>query len=225
MTRKRIGGKEPYARVYASAKDHPRHLQAGLAAEGLWKRAMAYCADHMTDGVVPASWVEVQGPKKVIAAGTDAGLWEKIGTVYVLHDYLDHNRSKEQVDAAQKWERNKKALHRDRDLVAAVRERDGDMCRYCATLVNWSDKRGPTGGTYDHVIPRGPNVLDNIVVACRRCNTDKSCRTPDQAGMTLIPVNSDLAPIQLRPGSESVNGVGIPRDSVTQLHSTKDRRG
>lgn len=59
---------------------------------------------------------------------------------------------------------------------ARVIERDGHRCRYCASLVV-PGALGPNGLTIDHVIPRsrgGTNVLDNLVVACRTCNAEKS---------------------------------------------------
>ncbi len=66
-----------------------------------------------------------------------------------------------------------------------VRLRDGDFCRYCAAAVNWSDRRGPTGATYDHINPTGPSDTSNLVVACRSCNSKKGFRTPELAQMTI----------------------------------------
>lgn len=229
MTKQRLGSKEPYVRLYASVKDHPRHRQAGLAAEGLWKRAMGYCAEYLTDGVIPGEWLEGQAPKKTVQAGVDAGLFSKIGDSYLVNDFLDHNRSRAQVEENQEWGRNRKALHRDRELVAAVRLRDKDECRYCAVAVNWTDKRGPVGGTYDLVSPGGPNTLENVVVACRRCNTVKNARTPDEAGMALRELGSDSSLDSTPESTRSRNGVGsdlkpdlildsnVPRVAVTQL--------
>ena len=50
-------------------------------------------------------------------------------------------------------------------------ERDGYRCTYCG------DEAGPF--EIDHVIPRikgGENTLDNVTVACRRCNRSKKDR-------------------------------------------------
>lgn len=78
------------------------------------------------------------------------------------------------------------ALHRDPELRAEIRERDGDLCRYCGVEVQWANRRGSHGGTYDHVDPYGGNEIANLVVACRGCNARKRAQTPDEAGMRLL---------------------------------------
>ena len=89
-----------------------------------------------------------------------------------------------------RWQRLK-ALHRDGELCRRIKTRDRNQCRYCGVRVDWSDRNGPTGGTYDHVDPDGDNSELNVVVACRQCNGRKRDRTPDQwvaagpGGLTL----------------------------------------
>ena len=38
-------------------------------------------------------------------------------------------------------------------IIVPVRWRDGDACRYCGKVVNWADRKGGKGGTYDHRMP------------------------------------------------------------------------
>jgi 5-methylcytosine-specific restriction endonuclease McrA len=62
-----------------------------------------------------------------------------------------------------------------------VFRRDNHTCQYC----------GHVGGdlTLDHVIPRskgGKNSWENIVAACRECNSRKRDRTPFEARMKLL---------------------------------------
>ncbi len=60
----------------------------------------------------------------------------------------------------------------------AVFARDGWRCQYC----------GAAAENVDHVIPRsrgGPHEWDNVVAACRRCNSKKENRLPHEAGLTL----------------------------------------
>lgn len=56
--------------------------------------------------------------------------------------------------------------------------RDGSRCQYC----------GEAAENLDHVIPRskgGPHTWENVVAACRRCNTRKEDRLPHEVGMVL----------------------------------------
>ena len=56
--------------------------------------------------------------------------------------------------------------------------RDGGQCQYC----------GQAAENVDHVVPRsrgGLHEWENVVAACRRCNSRKEDRTPDEARMTL----------------------------------------
>lgn len=60
----------------------------------------------------------------------------------------------------------------------AVFVRDGHRCQYC----------GATAENIDHVIPRsrgGTHTWDNVVAACRRCNTRKEDRLLHEVGLTL----------------------------------------
>lgn len=95
------------------------------------------------------------------------------------------------------------------DVIKQVRDRDGSICRYCSVTVNWKDRKGKKGGTYDHVNPRGESTFDNIVVCCRSCNGKKGVRTPDQAGMPLNNLKSqsnkprsDLDPTRVSVGNQ-----------------------
>ncbi len=63
----------------------------------------------------------------------------------------------------------------------AVFARDAGQCQYC---------RKPAENL-DHVVPRsrgGEHAWENVVAACRRCNTRKGSRMPDEAGLRLLRV-------------------------------------
>ncbi len=56
--------------------------------------------------------------------------------------------------------------------------RDGSRCQYC----------GSAAENLDHVIPRsrgGQHTWENVVAACRRCNTRKEDHLPHEVGMVL----------------------------------------
>ena len=60
----------------------------------------------------------------------------------------------------------------------AVFLRDSHECQYC----------NRSAENIDHVVPKtqgGTHTWENVVASCRRCNTKKGGRTPDQAGLVL----------------------------------------
>lgn len=61
--------------------------------------------------------------------------------------------------------------------------RDAWTCQYC------QERKQTKELTFDHVLPRaqgGKTVWNNIVTACRPCNSEKDDRTPEQANMKLL---------------------------------------
>lgn len=57
--------------------------------------------------------------------------------------------------------------------------RDGNRCVYCGSQDNLC---------IDHVFPvihGGTDDIDNLAIACKRCNSGKAGRTPDQAGYVI----------------------------------------
>jgi 5-methylcytosine-specific restriction endonuclease McrA len=60
-------------------------------------------------------------------------------------------------------------------------KRDHGICAYCG-----KHAQDPTA---EHVMPEsrgGGYTWTNLVTACRRCNTRKAARTPEEAGMPLL---------------------------------------
>jgi len=60
--------------------------------------------------------------------------------------------------------------------------RDNYRCQYCGKKFDRHEL------TMDHVVPKsrgGKSTWDNIVLACVRCNSIKSDKTPEEAGMKL----------------------------------------
>jgi 5-methylcytosine-specific restriction endonuclease McrA len=69
-----------------------------------------------------------------------------------------------------------------------ILHRDKFTCAYCGIS---STEENPVKMTVDHVIPKihfrdtlqNPNTWKNTVCCCKKCNTRKGGRTPEQAGM------------------------------------------
>lgn len=130
-------------------------------------------------------------PKKaqaVVEALVESGYLDRSDTGYVIHNWYNYaGKLNERREDEKAYKARRYALYNDMRLIKAVRARDGDYCRYCGKKVNWTDKRGVDGGTYDHVDPDGDNSMENVVVACRSCNSKKQNRTPEEARMILLP--------------------------------------
>ncbi len=169
-------------------------------------RLMLYAAKHGSDGYVPELifrdivrskvWrYRLTSPPNggtallhrrgdVCECLKDRPQWPDTAADIFIHHYLMWNPTKDETDVA----RAKQAELRDRELQAAVRARDEGRCRYCGVKVIWQDRRSAQGGVYDHVDPTRAAGAANLVVACRGCNSRKGARTPQAAGMTLLPV-------------------------------------
>lgn len=190
--------------------DHPKLYKAGsliggthgvMVALGVYSAGLLYANRQLTDGYVPRVMARsFCRHNRVSDALVEAGLWERLADGgFQIHDFHAHNFTAKEVKERREWDIKRKALYSDAELVAAIRQRDQHKCRYCGLEVHWNDRRGPLGGQYDHVNPRGDNSLENVVVACRRCNNKKGGRTPDQAEMRLLPAPNL---IQFGTGSE-----------------------
>jgi len=165
--------------------------------------ALCYAARSNTDGRVPRSHLAVlRGTVRHADELVAAGLWDtSAGGGWSIHDYLQYNPSAADLAQRSALAQRRWALNHNDDLREAIRDRDGDQCRYCRRTVNWRDRRGPAGGTYDHVVPvtqGGADDLENIVVACKGCNSAKGARTPAEAGMELVPPVVMRLPLELR---------------------------
>lgn len=74
--------------------------------------------------------------------------------------------------------------------------RDDGMCRYCGQdayhcSFRWIGGKMSRGPHLGHVVPvhqGGLGTIDNLVLSCHTCNETKGPRTPQQAGMRLLPV-------------------------------------
>lgn len=213
---------------------HPKIRRAGLHGRALWIAAGSMAARDSTEGVVDDLLLDDAvryadaDRDEAVAALIRCGLWHDTKTLrkcepckkaigrlpagsYYFHDWLEYQftRDEAKIPEVRMRKMRSKRLSRDMGLREAIVDRDQGLCRYCAIRVDFTNRVGGTGGTYDHVNPAGDNTLENVVVACRTCNGRKRDRTPDEAGMPLLPIPSRvLAPA--RPGSDGGQAEGYP---------------
>lgn len=89
------------------------------------------------------------------------------------------------------FRRHKKRVKFSKQHVFA---RDRWKCQYCG------QKKPADELTQDHVVPKsrgGKTCWENIVTACRACNTTKANRTPQESGMRpmTVPQKPDWVPV------------------------------
>ncbi|WP_329148770.1 mucin-2 [Streptomyces sp. NBC_01456] len=110
---------------------HPKVLRAGNAALGLWVRAGAYAAQHLTEGVIPAVVAQLYGTAPQARKLVTVGMWHAHGHAcpqcpqppagdYVMHDYLTYNPTRARVED----DRAKAAARQQRAREKAAEQRN-----------------------------------------------------------------------------------------------------
>ena len=193
-----------YGRIHDEAASNGKLLALSDAAWRMWGNGLIYCQVNLTDGSIPSHAIHTFGVrarnKAKVAAELcapqipgKAPLWVAVDGGFQIHDYLDWNDAAEIIKKKRRLAKHRFMFFQNTALRKQLRARDGSQCRYCGVAVNWADRRGPLGATYDHVDPDAPPTLDNLVVSCRGCNSSKGGRTPEEADISLRPVSrSDL---------------------------------
>lgn len=91
-----------WSRFDDSWSDHPKVIAAGNEAVGVFTRAVAWSAKHLTDGLVPVQIVTMiaggKRAKRVIEQLVKVGLFDAFTDESIrIHDFLDYNLSRAQV--------------------------------------------------------------------------------------------------------------------------------
>ncbi len=106
-----------WARLDDAMCFHEKVVEAGNAAVGVWVRLISWSSQHLTDGEVPEKVARlVAGESRgALAALERANLVlrrsqsnPKDPGVYVIHDYLEYNPSKAEVEAKREKDRVRK---------------------------------------------------------------------------------------------------------------------
>ncbi len=95
----------------------PSHRKVALLSDRAFRlhvSAICWCAENLTDGHISDRELplvsHMRGVKATAAQLQDAGLWDRVESGWLIHDYLDYNPSREQVIA----ERKKNAERQER---------------------------------------------------------------------------------------------------------------
>jgi hypothetical protein len=114
-----------WARLDDTFHHHPKGHEVTLAALGLFALGLSYSADNGTRGRLPEKWVlgriigdDQTAPQQLV----DAGLWERVDSGWVIHDYHDYNLTPEELEERRVGARERKRRQRDRERESRVTE-------------------------------------------------------------------------------------------------------
>lgn len=103
---------EMWFKVDDSLATHPKVLEAGNAAMGLWVRAGAWCAQQLTDGFVSAAAVSMLGTREEADALVAADLWDEVEGGFQFHQWDERQPSRADAEERREADRQRKAAWR-----------------------------------------------------------------------------------------------------------------
>ena len=100
----------PWIKVDDQIAHHPKFMAAGAVASWLWVCGQSYCARYLTDGFVPESALPTLGnvtnPKAHAQTLVRVGLWEIAEGGFRVHDYLQFQPSRADVEERRRQRAN-----------------------------------------------------------------------------------------------------------------------
>jgi hypothetical protein len=84
---------------------NPKVRAAGKDAAFLYIAGNGFCNEYLTDGFISDTDIEtvafnafLRSPKRAVESLMIAGLWDRVRGGYKIHDYLDYNKSKKEIE-------------------------------------------------------------------------------------------------------------------------------
>jgi len=120
----------PFVRLDHGMPENPKVVGLSDAAFRLYVEAICWCSRQETDGKIPAAMMRRLGRPKVTAELVAAGLLDRAGSDYAVHDYLTFQRSRQEIAEFResRSDRGKKGNHARWHV---ARRRYDDECEYC----------------------------------------------------------------------------------------------
>ena len=133
----------------------------------------------------PQAWIDSE--EAALVASKGRVVWTMGDMASVLHGGYRHDGARSCIEIpaiiAVEGRVVDKAVPRITN--ALLFSRDEFLCLYCGQHFARCDL------SRDHVMPRsrgGPDVWENCVTACKRCNHHKNDRTPEEANMKVLAI-------------------------------------
>lgn len=89
-----------WLKIETAVARHPKLVKAGPSSSWLWICGLAYCQGSETDGFISQEalkYLGVPNAGRFVHRLITVGLWEKVPGGWRVHDYLEHNLSKDQI--------------------------------------------------------------------------------------------------------------------------------
>lgn len=128
---------KPWGRYEIGYIRHPKFLILTGNATALWWEGKNFCDEHLTDGLIPTEALKMfrfRGAKSLALLTKSCGLkpdgtpyaplWERQPAGFRMHDYLEHNDTREKVIARQDAANERRMADRQRQ--AEWRAKNGD---------------------------------------------------------------------------------------------------
>jgi len=113
---------------------NPKVVIVGPEAKLLYLAGLCYAGSSLTDGFIPANAARILGADAEISTISnatqelvDAGLWAPVERGYMIHDYLQYNKSAEEVRANKEAARERMQRRRSPDVRANNERTSGEV--------------------------------------------------------------------------------------------------
>lgn len=109
-----------WVKVDDGITEHPKCVGLTPYAWTLWLHGLTYSSRNLTDGHIPAAMLPrlcaLRDPQKTAAELVDAGLWDTCEGGWTIHDYADHQRTRQDVEKVRESARERGKRGRTKQL-------------------------------------------------------------------------------------------------------------
>ena len=136
-----------WIKINDSFPDHPKVVGLSDTAFRTHLQGLCYCGRFLTDGHIPVTVIKKVGTDESIGELVEAGLWRSEASGgYLIHDYLEHQTSKKQVQDKQEALRERQRRYRAKKSESGneIDDEDWDNAFSNALVTPSEDRRQKT---------------------------------------------------------------------------------
>ncbi len=172
----------PWILIEDDFYDHMKFAEAGPLGLAQWIAGLAYCNRNLTDGVIPISrartLIDWDGIMWHVGHGLGAGemvdgemmsewlvkcgLWDNGDGCYVVHDYLEHQRSRNEIEELRQSRHLQRVKGGKSRVKSAIRDANG---RLVSAGQNQQGQLDASASTSSEPRPTPTPTIDNLLCA------------------------------------------------------------